>query len=42
MLEEGRNVDVEDTDEPTTSRHPWSEVYFNEFERFYRREQEYE
>lgn len=42
MLEDGKNVDVVDTEEPTTSRHPWSEVYFNEFERFYRREQEYE
>nr|XP_034324872.1 uncharacterized protein LOC117689124 [Crassostrea gigas] len=26
MLEEGRNVDVEDTEEPATSRHPWSEA----------------
>lgn len=32
MLEEGKNVDVEDTEEPTTSRRPW----------FYSREQEYD
>uniref|UniRef100_A0A8W8HXQ4 Sacsin n=1 Tax=Magallana gigas TaxID=29159 RepID=A0A8W8HXQ4_MAGGI len=42
LLEDGKNVDVEHTEEPTNSRHPWSEAFFNEFERFYRREQEYE
>lgn len=42
LLEDGKNVDVEHTEEPTNSRHPWSEAFFNEFERFYNREQEYE
>lgn len=41
MLEEGKNVDVDDTEEPTNSRHPWSEAFFRDFERFYSRNQEY-
>lgn len=41
MLEEGKNVDVDDTEEPTNSRHPWSEAFFRDFERFYSRNQGY-
>ncbi|XP_078314810.1 sacsin-like [Crassostrea virginica] len=41
-LEEGENIDVDDQQEPRNSRHPWSDDVFNEFERYFRREQENE
>nr|XP_022329303.1 sacsin-like [Crassostrea virginica]XP_022329305.1 sacsin-like [Crassostrea virginica]XP_022329306.1 sacsin-like [Crassostrea virginica] len=37
-LEVGENIDVDDTQEPRNSRHPWSDEVFNEFDRTYERE----
>lgn len=41
-LENGENVDVEDTKEPSNKKHPWSDDFFHEFDRCFRREQEYQ
>lgn len=41
-LENGENVDVNDKAEPANTRHPWSENLFEEFDRWFRREQNYE
>lgn len=42
LLEDRKNVDIDDTEEPTNRKHPWSDDFFSEFEKFYRREQENE
>ena len=41
-LEVGENIDVEDAQEPRNQRHPWSDDFFDEFERWYQRQQEYQ
>lgn len=41
-LENGENVDVNDKAKPTNTRYPWSENLFEEFDRSFRREQNYE
>lgn len=42
LLEDGEDVDVDDTKEPSNRRRPWSEKFFNEFDRVYEREKEYQ
>ncbi|XP_052702133.1 sacsin-like, partial [Crassostrea angulata] len=42
LLEDGEDVDVDDTKEPSSRRRPWSEKFFNETDRFYEREKEYQ
>ncbi|XP_056020383.1 sacsin-like isoform X2 [Ostrea edulis] len=41
-LENGENVDAEERTEQPNRSHPWSDSFFDEFERFFRREQEYQ
>lgn len=37
-----KNVDVDDTKEPSNKKHPWSDDFFHEFDRCFRRKQEYQ
>jgi curved DNA-binding protein CbpA len=41
-LENGENIDVEERTEQPNRSHPWSDSFFQEFERCIRREQEYQ